>query len=65
MDTRFFVDNIISSYINCIKYQYDVPTAHGIHLITRAFNRQKFCEHFPKIDVHTNNPTLLYFKCLN
>lgn len=50
---------------NCVKYQYTVPTAHGVHLITKAFNRQKFCEHFPGIDVHTNNPTLLYFKCLN
>lgn len=49
---------------NCVKFQYEVPTAHGIHLITTKFNRDKFCEHFPNIDVHANNPTLLYFKCL-
>ena len=48
---------------NCIKYQYSVPTAHGMHLITTPFNRQKFGEKFPTIDVHTNNPTLLYFEC--
>lgn len=48
---------------NCVKYQYSVPTAHGLHLITSAFNRQKFGEKYPNIDVHTNNPTLLYFKC--
>ena len=50
---------------NYQKIQYEVPTAHGIHLITKAFNRQKFCEHFPGIDIHTNNPTLLYFECNN
>lgn len=49
---------------NCVKYQYSVPTAHGIHLITAPFNRQKFGEKFPAIDVHTNNPTLLYFECI-
>ena len=48
---------------NCIKYQYSVPTAHGMHLITTPFNRQKFGEKFPTIDIHTNNPTLLYFEC--
>lgn len=24
----------------------------------------KFFQHFPDIDVHKNNPTLLYFNCL-
>ena len=24
----------------------------------------KFSQHFPDIDVHKNNPTLLYFNCL-
>lgn len=50
---------------NTSKYLYSVPTAHGLHLITKAFNRQKFCEKFKCIDVHTNNPTLLYFECIN
>lgn len=62
----------IINYINdfcepygCIKYEYLVPTAHGVHLIMKPFNKQRFCEEFPGIDVHTNNPTLLYFECLN
>ncbi len=48
---------------NCIKYQYSVPTAHGLHLITLPFNREKFAENYPDIDVHANSPTLLYFEC--
>ena len=37
-----------------------VPTKSGYHLITLPFNVQKFSEKFPDIDVHRNNPTILY-----
>lgn len=47
------------------KVKYTVPTAHGMHLICRPFNTAKFGEKFPNIDVHKNNPTLLYFEALN
>ena len=50
--------------LNQNKFCYRVPTAHGIHLITTPFNTAKFSQHFPDIDVHKNNPTLLYFNCL-
>lgn len=50
--------------LNQNKFCYSVPTAHGIHLITTPFNTSKFSQHFPDIDVHKNNPTLLYFNCL-
>ena len=46
------------------KLCYRVDTAHGMHLITTPFNTAKFCQKFPGIDVHKNNPTLLYFNCL-
>ena len=46
------------------KLCYRVDTAHGMHLITTPFNTAKFCQKFPYIDVHKNNPTLLYFNCL-
>lgn len=39
-----------------------VPTVNGHHLITTPFNLQKFSEQYPEIDVHKNNPTLLYYK---
>lgn len=37
-----------------------IPTKNGLHLITKPFNLQKFSEEYPKIDVHRNNPTVLY-----
>ena len=43
------------------KIRLEVPTKSGIHLITSAFNLQEFAKFYPKIDVHKNNPTLLYY----
>ena len=37
-----------------------IPTKSGFHLITTPFNLQHFKEQCPDIDVHKNNPTLLY-----
>ena len=37
-----------------------VPTLNGQHLITTGFDRETFNTFFPMIDVHKNNPTLLY-----
>lgn len=37
-----------------------IPTKSGFHLITTPFNLQQFKEKYPDIDVHKNNPTLLY-----
>lgn len=40
-----------------------VPTLNGVHIITRPFNKMKFHEYYPSgIDIHKNNPTLLYYK---
>ena len=38
----------------------EIPTKNGVHLITTSFNLQQFKERYPDIDVHKNNPTLLY-----
>lgn len=67
VDKRKDVINFINRFCepcDSIKYEYLVPTAHGVHIITKPFNRQRFSQEFPDIDVHTNNPTLLYFECL-
>ena len=40
--------------------QAAIPTKSGYHLITTPFNLQQFKEKYPDIDVHKNNPTLLY-----
>lgn len=43
------------------KIKFDVPTLHGLHLISTPFNCQKFSQIYPNIDIHKDNPTLLYF----
>lgn len=42
------------------KYVTIIPTKNGSHIIMRAFNLQKFREKYPDVDVHKNNPTILY-----
>lgn len=42
------------------KFIAEIPTKSGYHLITTPFNLQQFKEKYPNIDVHKNNPTLLY-----
>ena len=44
------------------KIKFDVPTLHGVHLIATPFNCQRFSQIYPNIDIHKDNPTLLYFK---
>ena len=42
------------------KYVTIIPTKNGSHIIMRAFNLQRFREKYPDVDVHKNNPTILY-----
>lgn len=42
------------------KFVTIVPTKNGSHIIMRAFNISKFKEKYPDIDIHKNNPTILY-----
>lgn len=37
-----------------------IPTKNGIHLICRPFNTSKFKKSFPEIDIHRDNPTILF-----
>lgn len=37
-----------------------IPTKGGVHIVTRPFNLNKFKKEFPDIDVHKENPTILY-----
>ena len=37
-----------------------VPTKNGLHLITKPFDRSEFHTKYPEVDVHTDNPTILY-----
>jgi hypothetical protein len=44
------------------KILLEVPTLHGYHLITKPFDLRSFSELHPAVDIHKNNPTLLYYK---
>lgn len=37
-----------------------IPTKNGLHLITKPFNTQTFGNEYPDIDIHKDNPTILY-----
>jgi hypothetical protein len=37
-----------------------IPTKNGTHIITRPFNLQKLKKEYPGLDIHKDNPTLLY-----
>ena len=67
--TNSVFDKKTKEVMNCIHHiepedfnrtQAVIPTKSGYHLITTPFNLQQFKEKYPDIDVHKNNPTLLY-----
>jgi hypothetical protein len=37
-----------------------IPTKNGTHIITRPFNISKFRNVYPDVDVHKDNPTILF-----
>lgn len=62
----------IKYHIECQNKVYDfkiydyIPTKNGYHIITKPFNLKQFKDKYPNIDVHKNNPTILYIpKSLN
>lgn len=42
------------------KYVAKVETKNGFHVISKPFNMELFSRDFPNIEVHKNNPTILY-----
>lgn len=59
-------DRAIQEFINThcdpigMKIIANIPTKSGNHLITSPFNTQTFKEKYPNIDIHKDNPTVLY-----
>jgi hypothetical protein len=57
---------VISNYINSIEPTGEnkiialIETKNGCHIISKPFNCHKFSKVYPGIDIHKNNPTLLY-----
>lgn len=56
-----FIDSI-EPYETGTKVKWINPTVNGMHLMTSAFNIQKFKQKFPGIAIHKDNLTLLYFR---
>lgn len=64
-----FITTITSLHIECNKNDkrkayYSIldiiETKAGYHIITNPFNTKKFLQLFPGVDIHKDNPTLLY-----
>ena len=55
-----YINNLESIHPNVGKVIATIKTNSGFHLISNPFNLQQFKEKYPDIDVHKNNPTLLY-----
>lgn len=39
-----------------------IPTKNGYHIITKPFDVREFSKQYPDIEIHKNNPTILYIK---
>lgn len=60
--------NLVTAYIQelqqVIKKDYEIidvlQTKNGYHVLSHPFNVQKFSERFPDVEIHRDNPTLLY-----
>ena len=55
---KYFNDSGLDA-LKLIKFQ--VRTLNGTHLITTKFDSKSFSDKYPEIDIHKDNPTLLYF----
>lgn len=58
------IDRIVELQAQTGKEPYlaSVRTKSGFHLIATPFRLDTFCKEYPNIDVHKNNPTILYIK---
>ena len=46
--------------LGIVKFITCIPTKNGKHIITTPFDSSHFKEEYPNIDIHKNNPTVLY-----
>jgi hypothetical protein len=52
----------ISDSIQNGKIYATIPTKNGHHIITKPFDVRNFSSQYPDIEIHKNNPTILYIK---
>jgi hypothetical protein len=56
-DVIYFIGNLEPVGDKC---SHIIPTKSGFHLITTPFNTEKFKKQFSDVEIHKNNPTLLF-----
>lgn len=61
LEIQGFINNKCMPYLKN-KIIKELETINWYHLITTPFNIQEFKNQYPDIDIHKNNPTLIYFK---
>jgi hypothetical protein len=59
------LDREIQEYINTLqpegmKIYANIPTKNGNHLITKPFRVDEFKKKYPQVDIHKDNPTILF-----
>ena len=54
------IRNVINIVHESGSVGYIVPTLHGYHVITTPFDIRRLKDKYPLIDIHRNNPTVLY-----
>lgn len=57
---KAFIKQLHEAYTPGYQVLDVVPTKNGYHIITEPFNIQEFRVRYPEVDVHKDNPTLLY-----
>ncbi len=67
IDDHAFHSTELLSFIETLqpvgdKLKAILPTKNGFHIITRPFNLSEFRTQYPDIDIHKDNPSVLYIR---
>ncbi len=57
IELQSHIDSLSPKGPKCLEV---IPTKNGCHLITNPFRLDEFRKIYPKIDIHKDNPTILY-----
>jgi hypothetical protein len=68
MTKEIYIDSVVQSVESLVRSggrepnTIKIPTKNGLHLITRPFRLDEFRKHWSGIEIHKDNPSLLYCK---
>jgi hypothetical protein len=62
IDDKSILEKAVDMITNLNSIIYIInPTLNGYHIICSGFDRRPFTANFPGVDVHKDNPTVLYY----